>query len=219
LIEVGELRELYNVRRDEFWIAIVAMLCVLVLGALQGVIIAFLLSTIDIVRRAANPQTAVLNELPNGRGSYANLGAHQAVTRPGLIIYRFGAPLYFANANILHEQVEKLVKEANGPVEWFVLDAEAISDIDTTGAEALEQTVKTLRQTGVTFAISRASPPVPELLRTYELLEEIGEERLYMTNRDAVAAFYEETGQPVPVSKTDGSGRSQKESNGMNGEL
>jgi MFS superfamily sulfate permease-like transporter len=127
------------------------------------------------------------------------------VTRPGLIIYRFSAPLYFANANVLHEQAEQLVKQAGEPVEWFVLDAEAISDIDTTGAEALGQTVEDLRQAGVIFAISRANSPVPELLRTYKLIEEIGEEYLFVTNRDAVAAFYQETGQPVSTPVTAGS--------------
>jgi high affinity sulfate transporter 1 len=189
LIEVGELRELYQVRRDEFGIAIVALLSVLVLGALPAVIIAFLLSTIAVVRRAANPRTAVLNELPDGHGYYVSPGAHQAFTRPGLIIYRFGAPLYFANANVFHDEIGQLVAQAGAPVTWFVLDAEAISDIDTTGADALHQTLEDLKKHGTTFAISRPSPPVPDLLKNYELLEMIGEDHLYETNRDAVEAF------------------------------
>jgi MFS superfamily sulfate permease-like transporter len=198
LIEVDELRELYRVRRDEFWIAIVALLSVLVLGALQAVIIAFVLSTIDVVRRAAYPKTGVLHAVPDGRGYYATSGADQAVTAPGLVVYRFGAPLYFANANLFAEQVKALAKNDAEPVRWFVLDAEAINDIDTTGADALRQTIGELQKQDVTFAIARASEPVPQLLHTYELSELIGEERIFLTNRDAAAAFRRETVAPAP---------------------
>ncbi|NTU81715.1 MAG: SulP family inorganic anion transporter [Chloroflexales bacterium] len=207
LIEVGELRELYRVRRDEFWIAIVALLSVLVLGALQAVIIAFLLSTIDVVRRAAAPRTTVLTPLPGGRGFTASAGPSLGVTVPGLIVYRFGAPLYFANANIFQEQVKQLVAQDAQPIKWFVLDAEAINDIDTTGAEALGQAIAELKQKGITFAVTRASAPVPELLETYELLEQIGEGRFYATNRDAVEAFRQEMGRPATFAVGSSSGR------------
>jgi SulP family sulfate permease len=199
LIEVGELRELYRIRRSEFWIAIVCLLSVLVLGALPAVIIAFLLSTIEVVRRAAYPRTSVLNESPDGRGYYVSFGSHQALTEPGLIVYRFGAPLFFANASTFEEHLKELVENAGSEVDWFVLDAEAISDIDTTGAEALGEAIQFLRSRHVTLAIARANPPVPELLRTYDLLEKIGTERIYPTNRDAVDAFHRETGRPVMV--------------------
>jgi sulfate permease, SulP family len=208
LIEVDELRELFRMRRSEFWIAIVCLLSVLVLGALPAVVIAFLLSTIAVVGRASKPLTAVLSLEPNGRSYYAavDVGAHRAVTLPGLIIYRFGASLYFANANTFIEDVQRLVEGAGAgadaqgeKVQWFVLDAEAINDIDTTGAEALEQAHEFLKKRNVTFAISRANPRVPELLKTYDLLEKIGETRLYPTNRDAVDAFSKETGQPAPT--------------------
>jgi high affinity sulfate transporter 1 len=199
LIEVDELRELYRVRRDEFWIAIVALVSVLVLGALYAVVIAFLLSTIAVVRRAANPRTSVLTALPDGSGYYTASGADQAVTVPGLVLYRFGAPLYFANANILEEQVKALAMNDSQPVRWFVLDAEAITDIDTTGADALRQAIDALHKLDVTFAISRASPPIPDLLRTYDLMEEIGEEHLYLTSRDAIDAYHRATGGASPT--------------------
>jgi MFS superfamily sulfate permease-like transporter len=209
LIEVDELRELSRMRRSEFWIAIVCLLSVLVLGALPAVIIAFLLSTIAVVGRASKPQTAVLSLEPDGRVYYAavDVGAHRTVTLPGLIIYRFGASLYFANANTFIEDVQRLVEGAGAQgasaqgekVRWFVLDAESINDIDTTGAEALEQAHAFLKKHNVTFAITRANPRVPELLKTYELLDKIGEARLYPTNRDAIDAFSKETGQPVPT--------------------
>lgn len=189
LIEVGEFRELWRVRRSEFWIAATACVAVLTLGALQGVIIAFLLSTIDLVARAARPRTAVLAPTPDGQSYELPEGEPRTVTRPGLVIYYFGAPLYFANASLLQEQVKGLVARAPAPVRWFVLDAAAITDIDTTGAEALRQVAEELRAAGVVFAISRLEPPLPELLERYELLEAIGTHQLYATNRAAAAAF------------------------------
>lgn len=195
LIEVGEFRELHHVRRSEFWVATVACVAVLGLGALQGVIIAFVLSLIDLIWRASQPHTAVLAELPSGRGYDFPQGNLQT-TRPGLIIYYFGAPLYFANAGRFRDEVKALVADAVPPVRWVVFDAEAMADIDTSGARALAQVIEALQAQGVTVAISRAAPEIPELLERYELLEKIGAERMFVTNRDAVAAF-ERTAQPL----------------------
>ena len=112
---------------------------------------------------------------------------------PGLLIYRFGAPLYFANSTLFEEDVEQVVARAPSPVKWFVLDAEALVDIDTTGEQSLHQVVTSLAKRGVTFAVSRASQQTRALLSQYHLLHLIGENRLYPTNRHAIAAFREET--------------------------
>jgi MFS superfamily sulfate permease-like transporter len=116
----------------------------------------------------------------------------------GIIIYRFGAPLYFANATFFEEEVEKLVTQAATPVKWFVLDAEAMVDIDTTGEEVLHQVLRWLANRGVTVALSRTNQSTSALLAHYHLLELIGENRLYPTNRHAIAAFRQETGQAMP---------------------
>jgi SulP family sulfate permease len=107
----------------------------------------------------------------------------------GLIVYRFGAPLYFANAGLFEEEVEKLVTEATTPVKWLVLDTQAMVDIDTSGAEVLHQVLSRSAERGVTVAISRANESTTALLARYQLLELIGEDRLYPTNRHAIAAF------------------------------
>ena len=90
------------------------------------------------------------------------------------------------------EEVEKLITQGPAPIKAFVLDAEAMSDIDTTGAEVLHQVLSLLANRGVTFAVARANPHLPPLLKRYDLLELIGENRLYPTNRHAVAALREE---------------------------
>ena len=194
LIEVEELRELWRMRRSEFWIAVVCLLSVLVFGPLQAVIIAFLLATIDLLRRASSPSTWDLHEAPDGSHFVPEEAGHAPDTS-GIIIYRFGASLYFANANLFEEEIEKLVMQAAEPVKWFVLDMQAMNDVDTTGEETLHQVLAWLTKRGVTVAVSRANPSATALLRHYHLLELIGENRLYPTNRHAIAAFRRETGQ------------------------
>ena len=133
LIEVHELKELWRMRRSEFWIAAVCLLSVLVLGPLRAVLIAFLLSTIDVIRRASQPDTMALVEAPDG-SHFTPVRVADAPDAAGLVIYRFGAPLYFANATLFLDEVEQLIDRAPAPVRWFVLDAEAMVDVDTSGA-------------------------------------------------------------------------------------
>ena len=194
LIEVKELRELWQMRRSEFWVAAVCLLSVLVFGPLQAVIIAFLMATIDLLRRASRPGTWTLREAPDGSHFVPEETDH-GPEPSGIIIYRFGAPLYFASATLFEEEVEKLVTQAATPVKWFVLDAEAMVDIDTTGEQTLHQVLKWLAKRGVTVALSRANQPTSALLKHYQLLELIGENRLYPTNRHAIEAFRRETGE------------------------
>jgi len=189
LIETEELKELFHLRRSEFWIAVVCLLSVLVLGPLEAVIIAFLMSVIDVVRRASSPSTAVLTEV-EGEGRFVSTTRYpDAAPIPGLLVYRFSAPLFFANSAFFREQVEELVETTHPPAQWFVLNAEAISDIDVTGAATLKQVITFLDQKGIRFAMSRVSHSLHRLLETYELLETIGKQQIYSTNRKAAAAF------------------------------
>ena len=170
LIEVHELRELWHMRRSEFWIAAVCLVGVLALGPLRAVAVAFLLSTIDVIRRASRPETSALVEAPDG-SHFVPSSAGQASGAPGLVVYRFGAPLYFANATLFIDDVERLVTEAPTPVRWFVLDAEAMVDVDTTGAGVLRQAIAMLTKRNVTFAVSRADTSFRSWLEKYELMK------------------------------------------------
>jgi SulP family sulfate permease len=192
LIEVHELRELWRMRRSDFWIAAVCLLGVLVVGPLRAVAIAFLLSTIDVIRRASRPDTSTLLEAPDG-SYFAPAREDEGTVTSGLVIYRFGAPLYFANATLFLDEVENLVAESSAPVRWFVLDAEAMTDIDTTGAGVLGQAITLLTDRGITFAVSRADRSFRSWLERYDLMELLDENRFYPTNRHAAAAFRRET--------------------------
>jgi len=199
LIEVHEFRELWRMRHSEFWIATVCLLSVLALGPLRAVLIAFLLSTIDVIRRASRPDTAVLLEASDG-SHFAPAGVGDAVSTSGLVVYRFGAPLYFANATLFLDEIEQLLDRAPTPVRWFVLDAEAMVDVDTTGAEVLRQAITMLADRNVTFAVSRADRAFRSWLEQYELMELIDQKRFYPTNRHAAAAFREEPARAAAAS-------------------
>ncbi|MFI6817614.1 SulP family inorganic anion transporter [Nonomuraea sp. NPDC050328] len=157
LIDVRKLTELWHLRRSEFWIATVCMLGVPVLGSLSAVVIAFLLSAVDMVRRASSPSTAVLEPGPAGRYVRARQPG------PGPAVYRFEGPLFFANAAAFKEQVLGLTATD------IVLDAEAISDVDTTGAEALRQVIGKLQAQHRTLVVARATRELRDLLTHYGL--------------------------------------------------
>jgi SulP family sulfate permease len=193
LIEVHEFRELWRMRRSEFWIATVCLLSVLALGPLRAVTIAFLMSTVDVIRRASRPDTAALVEASDG-SHFLPAGDEQAGGSSGLMVYRFGAPLYFANASLFLDDVERLVAQAPTPVRWFVLDAQAMVDVDTSGAQALRQAIELLKKQNITVAVSRADRAFRSWLERYELLELIDEQRFFPTNRHAAEAFRVEQG-------------------------
>ncbi|WP_344476048.1 SulP family inorganic anion transporter [Nonomuraea monospora] len=177
LIDVRRLAELWRLRRSEFWIAVVCLLGVPVLGSLTAVVIAFLLSAVDVVRRASRPSTATLR--PGEHGRYTR-GAAEGP----LVVYRFESQLFFANAGTFKSEITRL---ADDGAEWIVLDAEAITDVDVTGAEALRETAAALRERGVTFAVARATAGLRRLLAHYGLTGL----RFFDSNEAAAAAHRE----------------------------
>ena len=205
LIEVHEFKELWRMRRSEFWIATVCLLSVLALGPLRAVMIAYLLSVIDVVRRASRPDTAALLEAPDGSHFLPAEGG-QVAGSSGLMVYRFGAPLYFANSTLFLDDVERLVSQASTPVRWFVLDAQAIVDVDTTGAGVLRQAITLLKKQNITFAVSRADRSFRSWIERYHLMELIEPGRFYPTNRHAAQAFRQSpaSATPAPGLKRDG---------------
>jgi MFS superfamily sulfate permease-like transporter len=150
--------------------------------------IAFLLSTVDVIRRASRPLTTALVEAPDG-SHFLPAQDEQTGASSGLTVYRFGAPLYFANASLFLDDVERLIANSPAPVRWFVLDAQAMVDVDTTGAEALRQTIDLLAERGITFGVSRADRSFRAWVQRYGLLERIDERHFFPTNRHAAEAF------------------------------
>ncbi|MEV4182419.1 SulP family inorganic anion transporter [Streptosporangium canum] len=186
LVDVAALRRLWRIRRPGFVLAFVTALGVLAVGVLQGIVVGVLVSLLEVLRRAVMPYTAVLGRTGDERAYRDVANYREAETLPGLVIYRFNAPLFFANADVLRSEVRRLMADGEPPVRQIVIDAEAVYDMDTTGAEMLHRLLDDCDRAGVRMAFARARTPVRALLRGTGLDERV---RFYHRVADAVAAY------------------------------
>lgn len=182
----------------EAWLALATMIGVLVLGVLQGILIAVMLSLINIIYRISRPHDALLDDVEMGGGVvYREVADKDPVlTEPGLIVYCFDAPLVFANAAYFSQRMGEIIASAGEGLRCVILDAEAISDFDSTAAEALENLDADLERHGIDLWIARANEPLREMLRVTGLTKRLGKEHIYPTVRAAVEAYNALTAAP-----------------------
>lgn len=191
LIDIAAFRFLRQVRPAEFWLAVITMLGVLTVGVLAGILVAVVLSLILVLYHISRPHDALLDDMDAAGGTvYRGVADKEtALTEPGLIVYRFDAPLVFANAAFFTERLETLIANAGPGLRCVILDAEAISDFDSTAAEALENVDADLERLGVELWIARANEPLRDLLTATGLTTRIGAEHIYPSVRAAVTAY------------------------------
>ena len=194
LIEIPEFKRLFRFRRtaglsSEFVLAVVTVLAVLLLGVLYGVVAAVGLSILNLLRRVARPHDGVLGFVPGMPGMHDIDDHPDAQLEPGLMIYRYDAPLFFANAENFVGRALKSVDEHPDPVEWFILNAEANSEMDLTGLDALALLRQNLVERGIHFGMARVKSETLVALEKGGLLDEIGRENIYATLPTAVAAY------------------------------
>jgi SulP family sulfate permease len=196
LIDLAAFRFLRQVRPAEFWLAVVTAFGVLTVGILAGILVAVMLSLINVIYHISRPHDALLDELDASGGTvYRGVADKEtALTEPGLIVYRFDAPLVFANAGFFTERLEELIANAGAGLKCVVLDAEAISDFDSTAAEALETLDADLERRGVELWIARANQPLRDLLQVTGLTKRLGKDNLYPSVRAAVMAYHDRFG-------------------------
>ena len=187
LIDVPHMREIYRLRRNEFWVALFTAIVVVVVGVEQGVILAIVLSLLLHVRRHYAPIDRVL--VTDEAGHVTTVAPTPGtVSAPGLIVYRFGAGVFYANATRLAEEVMGLVN-VEKPPRWFVLDADGIDDLDFTAGKTLAELVDHLAERGVVFAVAEVHARVKRQLDLFGVTAKIGEDHVYTTVQDAVEAF------------------------------
>jgi SulP family sulfate permease len=196
LIDIAAFRFLRHVRPAEFWLAVVTAFGVLTVGVLQGILVAVVLSLISLLYRMARPHDALLDDVDAAGGTvYRGVADKEtALTEPGLIVYRFDAPLVFANAAYFTERLEVLIANAGPGLKCVILDAEPISDFDSTAAEALETLDADLERVGADLWIARANAPLRELLTSTGLTTRLGAEHIYPSVRAAVEAYHQQFG-------------------------
>lgn len=176
-----QLLGLLRADRSEFGLAIAALLGVVLLGVLEGIALAIALSVLDFVRRAWQPRTAVLGRVDQLKGYHDTSRHPEARLVPGLVIVRFDAPLFFANANLFRERVRAVIEDAPYDVRRLMVAAEPITDIDSTAAEVLCELADELADAGVEWTFAEMKGPVRDKLDRFGLVERIGRERFFPT--------------------------------------
>ena len=189
LIDIREFRRIARFRRSELILALATTAAVLAVDILYGVLIAVALSILDLLRRVARPHDGILGYAPGVAGMHDIDDYPDARTVPGLVVYRYDAPLCFANAEDFTRRALASIDLAGADAEWFVLNAEANVELDVTSADALEELRQELGRRGIVFGMARVKQDLRDELAAAGLVERIGEERIFPTLPTAVAAY------------------------------
>jgi sulfate permease, SulP family len=187
LVEIANMREIWRLRKDEFAIAALTAIVVVVVGVEQGIILAIVLSIILHVRRHYTPHDSVIGWDSAGKLEL-RAPTPGTMSEPGLVIYRFSVGLFYANAERLSEEILGLVGGPEPP-RWFVLDAVAIDDVDYTGGRTLSEIADQLAERKVVMAIAEASPRLRVELDRFGVTERIGADHYYDGIEEAREAF------------------------------
>ena len=202
LIDVKGMSEISRLRIGEFVVAAVTAFTVVVVGVEQGIILAMALSIIEHIYHSYRPYDTLVVESPNEGIRTAPLTSNSQMS-PGLIVYRFGSGIYYANATRFTEEVMDLVENADPPLRWFVLLGSAIADVDYSGSDSLRQVQEELARKGVTLVLADLSPGVRSQLDAYGLVDKIGPTNIYGSAEEAVQAY---RAQPGPTSSAPATG-------------
>jgi high affinity sulfate transporter 1 len=192
LFDVAELRHLWAVRRSEFALAIISLLGVALVGVLQGIVIAVVISIFQLFEKAWRPYTAVLGK-PEGIAGYHDI-AHfpNAGQIPRLLLIRWDAPLFFANASLFRKKLRTLIAQTEPKPAWIIIAAEPINEIDTTAGDMLVDLDKELNAAGIHLVFAELKRHVAEKVESYGLLETIDRRHFYPTIEVAIEEFQRE---------------------------
>jgi SulP family sulfate permease len=190
LVDLAELRRIGRFRKSELVLALLTTVAVLVFDIVYGVLVAIGLSVLDLIRRVARPHDGVLGYVPGKAGMHDIDDYSDARQVPGLMVYRYDSPLFFANAENFHERALASLEVAEGPVEWVLLNFEANVHIDLTSVDALTRLHDELAARGITLALARVKHEMYGELERSGLIDEVGRDHVFATLPTAVVAYF-----------------------------
>ena len=189
LIEVADLRRIYRIQRWEFWLSMGCCAGVAVLGAIPGIGLAIMVAVIEFLWDGWGPHSAVLGRVDGVKGYHDIARYPEARVVPGLVLFRWDAPLFFANAELFHARVQDAVAASPTPVRWLVVSAEPVTSVDVTAADVLDELDHTLRAAGIDLCFAEMKDPVKDKLKRFCLFSSLGEERFFATLGEAVNRY------------------------------
>ena len=193
LADVAGTRRLWRQRRMEFYLSIIALLGVALLGVLPGILVAVSLSILNVFRRTWWPHQAELGRVDGIAGLHDTERYPHAELLPGLVVYRFDAPLIFANARMFGEALRAIAEQREG-LRWLVIAAEPITDVDTTASDMLQELDVWLNERGVSLVFAEMKDPVRDKIERYDLTRTIDPTHFFRTLDEAVAEYVRQTG-------------------------
>jgi MFS superfamily sulfate permease-like transporter len=191
LIEVIDLARIFRIQPWEFWLSIVCLVGVAVLGAIPGIGLAIAIALIEFLWDAWRPYSAVLGRADEVEGYHDITRYPEARQIPGLVLFRWDAPLFFANAELFKERVLEVAARSSVPVRWLVVAAEPVTSIDVTAADTLAELDATLHVAGTELCFAELKDPVKDKLKRFGLFERIGERFFFPTIGAAVSGYLE----------------------------
>jgi high affinity sulfate transporter 1 len=189
LFEVAGLKRIYRIQRWEFWLSIVCFAGVAVFGAIPGIGLAIVIAVIEFLWDGWRPHSAVLGRADGVRGYHDITRYPHARQLSGLLLFRWDAPLFFANAELFKERVLAAATAASGKVTWLVVAAEPVTSVDVTAADSLVELDDTLRDNGTKLCFAELKDPVKDKLKRFGLFDRIGEAFFFATIGAAVDEY------------------------------
>jgi len=186
LIEMTDLIRIFRIQRWEFWLSIVCFVGVAVLGAIPGIGLAIVIAVIEFLWDGWRPHSAVLGRADGVKGYHDITRYPGARQIPGLVLFRWDAPLFFANAELFKERVLDAAAKAATPVRWMVVAAEPVTSVDVTAADTLAELDETLEKAGIELCFAELKDPVKDKLKRFGLFTRIGEDFFFPTLGAAV---------------------------------
>ncbi len=189
LFEVSNLRRIYRMQRWEFWLSMVCFAGVAVFGAIPGIALAIVIAVIEFLWDGWRPHSAVLGRVKQIRGFHDIARHPDARLIPGLVLFRWDAPLFFANAELFRERILEAVASSPTAVRWVVVAAEPVTSVDVTASDVVSELDDTLQSAGIELCFAEMKDPVKDKLKRFGLFTRLGEKTFFATIDEAVEAY------------------------------
>ena len=191
LIEVTDLKRIYRIQQWEFWLSMACFVGVAVLGVIPGIGLAIAIAIAEFLWDGWRPHSAVLGRAHGVKGYHDITRYPDARRIPGLVLFRWDAPLFFANAEFFKERVLDAVAKSPTPVRWLVVAAEPVTSVDVTAGDTVAELDETLHAQGIEFCFAELKDPVKDKLKRFGLLSQVGERYFFPTIGAAVSSYLE----------------------------
>lgn len=189
LIEITDLQRIYRIQRWEFWLSIACTVGVAVFGAIEGIGLAIVIAVIEFLWDGWRPYSTVLGRAEGVEGYHDITRYPDAQRIPGLVLFRWDSPLFFANAELFHDRVLEAVATSPTPVRWLVVAAEPVTSVDVTSADMLAELDETLHASGIKLCVAEMKDPVKDKMKRFGLFARFGETAFFPTIDTAVNGY------------------------------